>query len=52
MPEPSAPDLSAIPRDPITTVATYIDRVLSVSKAFGLAYGNLWYRGIAKRELR
>lgn len=52
MPEPSAPDLSAIPRDPITTVATYIDRVLSVSKAFGLAYGNLWYRGIAKRKLR
>ena len=52
MPTLDAPDLSTILSIPVGTVSQYIDRVLTIADAFGLAYGNLWYRGVSKRDLR
>jgi hypothetical protein len=49
---PTPPDLSSLPHSPISTLKEYIDYVLSASNLFNLPYGNLWYRGIARTDLR
>ena len=47
-----SPDLSSIPSSPVSSVAEYVQRVVETSAAMGLAYGNLWFRGVAKKELK
>ena len=46
------PDLSSIPRTPVSSVADYVQRVVETATAMELPYGNLWFRGVAKKELR
>jgi hypothetical protein len=46
------PDFTSIAKARVETVAEYVQRVIDISNAMGLAYGNLWFRGIAKKELK
>lgn len=46
------PDLTAIPTSAVTNLAEYVARVVQISDALGLQYGNLWYRGIARGDLK
>lgn len=46
------PDLSSIARTSVTSVAEYVQRVIDISNAMDRAYGNLWFRGISKKELK
>ncbi len=48
----NTPNLSTVPLTPVTSVAEYVQRVIATSNAMGLPYGNLWFRGISKRELK
>jgi hypothetical protein len=46
-----SPDLSRVSRKPIRKLSDYVQRVVEISDAIGLSYGNLWFRGIVRREL-
>ncbi len=46
------PDLTAIPTTAVTNLAEYVARVVQISNALDLPYGNLWYRGIARGDLK
>jgi hypothetical protein len=46
------PDLSRISRKPIRKLSDYVQRVLDISTEMELPYGNLWFRGIASRDLK
>lgn len=46
------PDLTNVPKTPITKLSEYVQRVVDLSDAMDLTYGNLWFRGIARKELR
>lgn len=46
------PDLTGISTKKIHRVSDYVQRIVELSNAMGLPYGNLWYRGIASKELR
>ncbi len=46
------PDLSNISLSAISTVSEYVQRVIDISDAMRLPYGNLWFRGIAKKDMK
>jgi hypothetical protein len=46
------PDLTAIPSTPVTSLSEYVARAIVISNTLELPYGNLWFRGVARRELK
>jgi hypothetical protein len=46
------PDFSNVSPSAVSTAAEYVQRVIEISDAMSLPYGNLWFRGIAKTELK
>lgn len=48
----SPADLSSVARTPVSSVAEYVQRVIDISHAMNLPYGNLWYRGVASKDLK
>ena len=46
------PDLTTVATVSITSLADYVSRVISISDAMELSYGNLWFRGISRKDLQ
>ena len=47
-----AADLRGVPDTPVATLAEYVQRIVDITSTLGLAYGSLWYRGVASAALK
>jgi hypothetical protein len=46
------PDLSTLPTTQVASLADYVARVLQVTNALELPYGNVWFRGVSRSDLK